>query len=94
MEYAQSLLLQVVKGFVTYPDDVETFVSEDKDDKGEIVMINVKVHKDDVGTCIGEGGKTAEAIRKVVGVVGFKQSGKRIYVKIDAPKIPRNHFAY
>ena len=94
MDYAQNLLIQVIKGFVTNPDSVETFVSEDKDEKGEITMINVKVHKDDVGTCIGEGGKTAEAIRKVVGIVGFKQSGKRIYVKIDAPKVPKTHFSY
>ena len=94
MDYAQNLLVQVVKGFVNFPESVETFVSEDTDDKGTLIMINVKVHKDDVGTCIGEGGKTAEAIRKVIGIVGFKQSGKRIYVKIDAPKVPKTHFSY
>lgn len=94
MDYAKELLVQVIKGFVNNPDAVETHVSEDTDEKGALTMINVKVHKDDVGTCIGEGGKTAEAIRKVVGIVGFKQSGKRIYVKIDAPKIPKTHFSY
>lgn len=94
MDYALDLLIQVVKGFVNNPESVETFVSEDTDEKGALTMINVKVHKDDVGTCIGEGGKTAEAIRKVIGIVGFKQSGKRIYVKIDAPKVPKTHFSY
>lgn len=94
MDRVEELLQQIVKGLVNFPDEVQTFVSDDTDEKGELVMINVKVNKGDVGTCIGEGGKTAEAIRKVIGLVGFKQLGKRVYVKVDAPKIPRNHFQF
>jgi predicted RNA-binding protein YlqC (UPF0109 family) len=95
MEYAHQILLQIVKGFVNHPEAVESHLSEDTDEKGEIVLINIKVHKEDIGSCIGVEGQTAEAIRKIVGVVGFKQTnGKRVYVKIDAPKIPKTHFQY
>lgn len=94
METVETLLTMIVKGIVNHPDDVELFVSDDKDDKGDLTMINVRVHKSDIGVCIGEGGKTAEAIRKVVGLVGYKRTGCRVYVKIDAPKIPKTHFNY
>jgi len=94
MENVQRLLEEVIKGFVSNPNDVLIHVSEDTDERGKVVMVNVKVHKSDVGICIGEQGKTAEAIRRIIGLVGFKQTGERVYVKIDAPKIPRNHFEY
>ncbi len=94
MENVKVLLLDIVKGLVDKPDRVELFMSEETDGTGEIVIINVKVATEDVGICIGQKGTTAEAIRKVIGLVGFKQTGKRVYVKIDAPRIPRNHFEY
>lgn len=94
MENVKRLLLEIVQGVVDKPDQVELFVSEETDTTGEIVIINVKLAKEDVGICIGQKGTTAEAIRKVIGLVGFKQTGKRVYVKIDAPRIPKNHFDY
>lgn len=94
MDKIELLLQDLLKGFVNYPDDVATHVSTDSDDKGELSMINVRVHKDDVGLCIGEKGKTAEAIRRIISLAGFRQMGTRVYVKIDAPKIPKDHFNY
>lgn len=94
MENVKRLLLDIVKGVVDKPDEVDLHVSEETDDMGEIVIINVKMAREDVGICIGQKGSTADAIRKVVGLVGFKQTGKRIYVKIDAPRIPKNHFQF
>lgn len=94
METVKDILSAVIKGFVQFPEDVELFESVDSDDKGELSIINVKVNRADIGICIGSQGNTAEALRKVAGLVGFKQTGKRIYVKIDAPKIPKDHFEF
>ena len=94
METVEKLLTELIKGFVNQPDEVETYVETETDEQGEIAIIHVKVAKEDVGACIGQKGSNSEAIRKVIGLVGFKQLGKRVYVKIDAPKIPKNHFNY
>lgn len=87
MENIEQLLTSIVQSFVTTPDDVCLTVSEESDDKGDLVMIHVKVNKQDVGMCIGEKGITAEAIRRVVGLAGFRQLNKRVFVKIDAPRL-------
>ena len=94
MEEIKNFLLSILKGMVDNPDAIELHFSDEVDDQGEIVIINVKLAREDVGMCIGQKGSTAEAIRKVVGLVGYKQCGKRIYVKIDAPKMPKNHFEF
>ncbi len=94
MDKIEELVLTVIKSFVQYPEDVELFSSQDKDDNGELTMVNVKVNKADVGICIGVGGATAEAVRKIVGLAGFKETGKRVFIRVDAPKIGKNHFDY
>ena len=94
MQYVQDLLLNILTGIVEKPEEVELFLSEETDDKGELTVINIKLAREDVGACIGQKGKNAEAIRRVIGLVGFKQTGNRVYVKIYAPRIPRNHFDY
>ncbi|MDF1498539.1 MAG: KH domain-containing protein [Patescibacteria group bacterium] len=90
----ESLLKEIILGIVSEPESVETYLSTEKDEKGEIFIINVKVAKHDIGACIGKRGETAEAIRKIIGLIGFQQTGKRYYVKIDAPKIHKNHFEF
>ena len=94
MQQVETLLLDILKGIVDHPEEIELNFHEDTDDRGEVTIVNVKLAREDVGACIGQKGKNAEAIRKVVGLVGFKQTGKRVYVKIDAPRIPKNHFDY
>lgn len=94
MEEVQSVLDQILKSLVANPDDVEMFFSTETDEQGDLHMINVKVHRDDVGLCIGVGGKHAEAIRTIIGLVGYKYTGTRVYVRIDAPKVPKPHFEY
>lgn len=94
METVQNLVSSIIKGLVEYPEDVELHESLDSDDKGELSVINVKVNRKDVGVCIGNQGNTAEALRRIISLVGFKQTGKRIYLKIDAPKIPKDYFEY
>lgn len=94
METTKTLVVGIIKGFVANPDAVETFLSELEDEKGKIKQINVKVDKADVGLCIGEKGQNAEALRRIIGLIGFRQTGERVYIRIDSPKIPKRHFSY
>lgn len=94
MQYVEDLLLNILKGIVEKPEEIDLHFSEEQDERGELTVVNVKLAREDVGACIGQKGKNAEAIRRVVGLVGFKKTGKRVYVKIDAPRIPKNHFEF
>lgn len=92
MEQTKQIVLDIVRAMVKYPDQVELHLSDDKDERGELTVINIKVAKEDIGVCIGKGGKNAEALRILVGIIGFNQTHSRVYVVIDAPKLPKNHY--
>lgn len=94
MEYVEQVLRDILIGIVTKPEEIDLHFSEDVDQRGDVTVVNVKLAREDVGAAIGQGGKNAEAIRKVVGLIGYKRTGKRIYVKIDAPRLPKNHYQY
>lgn len=94
MNEIEQLLLSIIRAIVAYPDDVQTHIDIGSDEKGELTTIHVKVNPADVGLCIGEGGKTAESLRRLISLAGHRQLDKRIYTKIDAPRVPRNHFEY
>lgn len=53
----------IAKNLVDNPDDVEITSSEDED--GTIVL-ELRVHPDDMGKVIGKRGRTAKAIRTMV----------------------------
>jgi hypothetical protein len=91
MDTVENLLLTIVKNIVEFPDDVSITATESEDERGAVTMLRVRVNKMDVGRCIGEEGRNAEAIRKVIALVGWKQLGKRVHTRIDVPK---RHFAY
>ena len=59
-------LEHLVRGIVDHPDDV---VVRDKQlRRGSI--LEVRVHPDDLGKVIGRNGRTARALRTVVGAIG------------------------
>ena len=59
-------LEHLVRGVVDHPDDV---VVRDKQlRRGSI--LEVRVHPDDLGKVIGRNGRTARALRTVVGAIG------------------------
>lgn len=94
MDKVEQLLRSIITAIVQYPDDVETYTETGTDEKGEITTIHVKVNKADVGLCIGESGKTAESIRRVISLAGHRALETRVYTKIDAPRIAKNHFDF
>jgi len=59
-------LEHLVRGIVTNPDEVSVELVTNR--KGR--TLEVRVHPDDLGKVIGRGGRTATALRTVIGGVG------------------------
>ena len=59
-------LEHLVRGIVDHPDDVRVELVTGR--RGRI--LEVRVHPDDLGKVIGRGGRTATALRNVIGGVG------------------------
>lgn len=59
-------LEHLVRGIVDYPDDVRVQLVTNR--RGR--TLEVHVHPDDLGKVIGRGGRTATALRTVMGGVG------------------------
>ncbi|GAA0693451.1 MULTISPECIES: RNA-binding protein [Actinomycetes] len=62
----EEALDHLVKGIVEHPDEVQ--VRSRNLRRGN--TIEVRVHPDDLGKVIGRGGRTARALRTVVGALG------------------------
>jgi predicted RNA-binding protein YlqC (UPF0109 family) len=62
----EDALEHLVKGIVEYPDDVR--VRERSQRNGKV--LEVRVHPDDLGKVIGRSGRTATALRTVLGALG------------------------
>lgn len=69
----EEALEHLVRGIVDYPDDVRVTTRNLK--RGRV--LEVRVHPDDLGKVIGRGGRTAKALRTVVGAIGGR------HVRID-----------
>lgn len=80
MEPDQAFLEYAVKALVDKPESVET--TRTIDQMG--VLLTLTVHPDDMGKIIGKSGKTAEALRILLRVVGMKRTA-RVNLKINEP---------
>lgn len=81
MEKDQEFVEYIVKGLVSYPDDVKT---ERKIDQMG-VLIELSVNPEDMGKVIGKSGNTAKALRTLLRVMGAKNNA-RINLKITEPE--------
>ncbi|MCW2717016.1 MAG: uncharacterized protein QOG20_2580 [Pseudonocardiales bacterium] len=59
-------LEHLVRGIVDHPDDVQVDLVTNR--RGR--TLEVRVHPEDLGKVIGRGGRTATALRAVVGGIG------------------------
>lgn len=72
-------LEHLVKGIVSNPDDVRV---KDKDlRRGR--MLEVHVHPSDIGKVIGRQGRTASALRTVVGALAGREQVRVDFVDVD-----------
>lgn len=69
----------LVRGIVDNPDDVD--VREKQTKRG--ALLEVRVHPDDLGRVIGRSGRTAKALRTVVGAVAGSE------VRVDVVDVDR-----
>jgi predicted RNA-binding protein YlqC (UPF0109 family) len=62
----EDALEHLVRGIVDHPDDVTV----DLHDRRQGQVLEVRVHPDDLGKVIGRAGRTAKALRTVMGALG------------------------
>ncbi|EKE27237.1 MAG: hypothetical protein ACD_3C00237G0005 [uncultured bacterium (gcode 4)] len=74
---AVDFLKFIVTSLVKNVEDVE--IERKDDDMGTLLLL--KINKDDMGTVIGKGGKTIDAIRTVLRVFGSKTNA-RVNLKV------------
>jgi predicted RNA-binding protein YlqC (UPF0109 family) len=70
----EEALEHLVKGIVEHPDEVRVDRRELR--RGQV--LEVRVHPDDLGKVIGRGGRTAKALRTVIGSLAGGS-----YVRVD-----------
>jgi hypothetical protein len=73
----KEFLDKLVRYLVEKPDKVE--VSEVDGDG--VIILKLKVAKEDIGIVIGKRGRTADALRTILNAVGAK-AGKRLVLEI------------
>lgn len=75
-------LEHLVAGIVSHPDDVTV---RDKDlRRGR--LLEVRVHPEDIGKVIGRQGRTAGALRTVVGALAGNEQVRVDFVDVDRPR--------
>jgi predicted RNA-binding protein YlqC (UPF0109 family) len=72
-------LEHLVRGIVDNPDDVRVAARSQR--RGD--LLEVRVHPDDLGRVIGRGGRTAKALRTVVGALASEP------VRVDVVDVDR-----
>jgi predicted RNA-binding protein YlqC (UPF0109 family) len=72
-------LEHLVRGIVAHPDDVT--VRDKQLRRGTI--LEVRVNPDDLGKVIGRGGRTATAIRTVIGALAGRGGPRVDFVDVD-----------
>ncbi len=76
----QEFLRFVITELVDFPNAIK--ITRKIDPTG--ILLELEVHPDDMGRIIGRGGRTADAIRKLLWVIGTK-TDNRISFKIIEP---------
>jgi uncharacterized protein len=74
----KELLEYLARGLVDQPDDVQVIETVEQDGT---VVLELSVARDDYGSVIGRGGRTAAALRTVVKAAGLKDR-RRVFVDI------------
>jgi predicted RNA-binding protein YlqC (UPF0109 family) len=75
----EEALEHLVKGIVDHPDEVQ--VRDKNNRRGRI--LEVRVHPEDLGKVIGRNGRTARALRTVIGALGPGRSVRVDFLDVD-----------
>lgn len=89
MEELEALITHIVKNICRKPEEVELHSEQDAVGWN----INIKVAREDIPGCIGYQGLTADALRRIANIyVKTHELDQKVYVRVDAPPLPKNHF--
>jgi len=92
LEAIKELLQTMLDAIVKHPQRVVLYVTEREEDGEEMTQINIKVADEDTPVCIGRGGSTAEALRRIVILAAQRLGYERtVSMRVDAPPIPKNY---
>ena len=72
-------LEHLVRGLVPNPDDVRVRES----DRGRVRTFEVRVNPEDIGKVIGRQGRTASALRTVVGALAGREQIRIDFIDVD-----------
>ena len=72
-------LEHLVRGLVPNPDDVRVRET----DRGRVRTFEVRVHPDDIGKVIGRQGRTASALRTVLGALAGREQVRIDFIDVD-----------
>lgn len=75
----QELVEYIARGLVTRPDDVNVTQAS----KGDMIVYEVRVADEDKGRVIGKNGRTAKALRAIIGAAATKAEKKATVEIID-----------
>lgn len=86
-------VVDIVQKIVDNPEEVDINVQEKEEEEDKYTQINIKVAKGDIPKCIGVQGATADALRRLTVLIARKHGYKDgIFLRVDAPPRPKNHF--
>ncbi len=64
----KDLVEEIAKALVDKPDEVSVRAIEGE----QVIVLELRVHPDDLGKVIGKQGRTAKSIRTILGAAGMK----------------------
>ncbi|HVM74676.1 MAG TPA: KH domain-containing protein [Candidatus Saccharimonadales bacterium] len=64
----QELVQEIARALVDHPEEVTVNAVNGE----EVTVFELRTHRDDVGQVIGKAGRTAKAIRTLLGAIGMK----------------------
>ncbi|MGB9465253.1 MAG: KH domain-containing protein [Candidatus Acidiferrum sp.] len=73
----KQLVEAIAKALVDHPEDVQV----KSVDGSQVTVLELRVHSDDLGKVIGRQGRTAKAVRTLLGAAGMKRK-KRYTLEI------------
>jgi len=73
----KELVAAIARALVDHPDEVQVRAVDGE----QVTVLELRVHPEDIGKVIGRQGRTAKAIRTLLGAAGMKQQ-KRYTLEI------------
>ena len=75
----KDMIIRIAKALVDYPEQVEVFEVEGE----QILVLKLKVAKEDIGRIIGKQGRTAHAIRTILSAASGKTKKRTVLEIIE-----------